>query len=73
MISTTLSYGPPNESVAGQIMTNKLCSLLAGPLSGNDIFAHLPVTIVAGQTACTTNNVLVGLLTRETVQVEHDR
>ena len=63
MISTTLSYGPPNESVAGQIMTNKLCNLLAGPLSGNDIFAHPQATTVADQTARVTNNILVGPLT----------
>ena len=63
MITTTLSYGPPNESVAGQIMTNKLCSLLAGPLTGNDIFAHPPATTVVEQTARMTNNILVGPLT----------
>ena len=56
MISTILSYGPPNEGIADQIMTNNICSLLAGPPTGNDIFAHLPATIVADQSVRTTNN-----------------
>ena len=46
------------KGIVGQIMTNNLCSLLAGPLTGNDIFAHLPATTVADQNVRTTNNIL---------------
>ena len=37
------------KGIVGQVMTNNLCSLLAGPLTGNDTFAHLPATTVADQ------------------------
>ena len=47
---------PLMKSIADQIMTNNICSLLAGPPTGNDIFAHLPATIVADQSVRTTNN-----------------
>ena len=51
------------KGIVGQVMTNNICSLLAGPLTGNDIFAHLPATTVADQSARMTNNTLADPLT----------